>query len=149
MTLGGVDPGDSRNRPVVLRTESPADSPRRRHPRPRTLLGMSAVALLTAAGVVAGSWSVWAVVGTTAPSGNPAPPLWFSPPAPEITTTVDSLLPLSTEDNPNKTLEREDHPQRGGSSTGTPAPTTESSSSEPQRGGEEEEHGGSGRGGRG
>ena len=143
MTLGGVDTGDPRNRPVILRTESPQDSPRGRRPRPRTVLGMSAVAVLAAAGVAAGSWSVWAVIGTTAPTGNPAPPLWYSPPAPGITTTVDIPPPLSTEDNPNRTLEHEaeDHSHRGsGSSTTSPGPSSK---------GEGEERRGPGHSGRG
>lgn len=72
---GSVDTGDLRNRPVILRAAAPAQTPRTR----RSLIGMVAVGALTTVGVAAGSWSLWSVIGSTAPSGNPAPPLWFTP----------------------------------------------------------------------
>ena len=142
---------DPRNRPIVLQTGPPGEGPGpRRRPRSRTLLGGSAAAVLTAAILVAGSWSVWAVVGTTAPHGKPAAPLWFSPPAPE-TSTEDTWAPEfatgpSTEDTPERRPatehEAEDrHPRETGS-----APTTTQTRSGPSS---DDQHHGKGRGGRG
>lgn len=48
---------------------------------------MIAIAILTTAGAAAGSWSIWSVVGSTAPSSNPTPPLWFTPE--HILSTLD------------------------------------------------------------
>ena len=81
---GIVHTGDSRNRPVILRAEPPAQPARSR----RSVIGMVAVGVLTTVGVAAGSWSIWSVVGSAAPSGNPAPPLWFTPE--HTMSTVDS-----------------------------------------------------------
>jgi len=75
VTLGGVNLGDRRDRPVILRTEPPPAPARLR----RTILGMTAIAILTTASAAAGSWSIWSVVGSTSPSGTPTPPLWFTP----------------------------------------------------------------------
>jgi hypothetical protein len=121
---------------------------------------MSAAALLTAAGVIAGSWSVWSVVGPPAPSGNPAPPLWFSPPALEITGTSLSTLDSTTSAPPGEHGAVEDPHQTGSAPTtedhsGPGPPSTEdhsgpaatSTSERSGRGGSggggEEEHGGS------
>ncbi|MFL6140660.1 MAG: hypothetical protein ACJ72N_02165 [Labedaea sp.] len=92
-----VDTADLRNRPVVLESSTTQDQPRRR-PRPRTIIGVSSAALLAAAGLVAGSWSIWSAVSTTTPAGPPAP-LWFSPPAPVVTPDGGSPGPASTDDH--------------------------------------------------
>jgi hypothetical protein len=114
------------------------------------VLGISAAALLTAAGVIAGSWSVWSAVGPAAPSGNPAPPLWFSPPALEITGTVSSTVdtpatgPLAghggADDNPGQTgpapATTDDHPGPGATTTEDhPAATTTTTTDHSGRGG--------------
>jgi len=90
VTLGGVHTGDPR--PIILRAEPPATAARLRR-LPRTLLSMTAVAVLTTVGAAAGSWSVWSVVGSTAPSGNPTQPLWYTPPEldPASSSTEDIL----------------------------------------------------------
>jgi hypothetical protein len=75
VTLGSVDTPDPRNRPVILRADRPATPARTR----RSVVGMIAVGVLGTAGLAAGSWSIWSVVGSTAPSGTPTPPLWFTP----------------------------------------------------------------------
>lgn len=84
-------------RPVVLATAFPDEPPGRRRPRPRTVLGFGTGALLGAAGVVAGSWSVWSALNTPAPAGDPPEPLWFSPPAMTVPVTGTSA---SVPDNP-------------------------------------------------
>jgi hypothetical protein len=54
---------------------------------------MTAIAILTTVGAAAGSWSVWSVVGSTAPSGNPTPPLWYSPPEPDpASSSTEDIL---------------------------------------------------------
>jgi hypothetical protein len=101
---------------------------------------MSAAALLTAAGVVVGSWSVWSVVGPTAPSGKPAPPLWFSPPALEITGTTSSTVdtPMSgpagehgADGNPGQTgsapATKEEHPGSAATTEEHTGPTSTTS----------------------
>ena len=114
--------------------------------------------MITVAILVAGSWSVWAVVGTTAPTGKPAAPLWFSPPAPE-TSAEDLWAPptvVSTEDSPathapasQTRQEDETHRRKTGSapatSTASTAPTT--MPTRPAESGDD--HGGSGHRGRG
>jgi hypothetical protein len=97
-----MEPTDSRNRPVVLEAGTPADAVVRRRPRPRTVLALSATAVVAAAGVLAGSWSVWSAVSPATPDGTPAP-LWFSPPAPVITTTERTPPPSSSDDRPDRT----------------------------------------------
>src|SRR5262245_27660708 len=82
-----VDSADLHNRPVVLESGSAGGTPRRRRPRPRTALGLTAAGIVAIGGLVAGSWSIWSAVGTPPPAGTPAP-LWFSPPAPVVTTTT-------------------------------------------------------------
>ncbi len=91
-----MEPTDSRNRPVVLEAGVPADVTVRRRPRPRTVLALSSAAVIVAGGVLAGSWSVWSAVNPVTPHGTPAP-LWFSPPAPVITTSETPTPPSSTE----------------------------------------------------
>jgi hypothetical protein len=105
-----MEPTDSRNRPVVLEAGTPADAAVRRRPRPRTVLALSAAAVVAAGGVFAGSLSVWSAVNPVTPDGTPAP-LWFSPPAPVITTTESTAPPSTTEDHPDR--------------TGTSSPSTE------------------------
>jgi hypothetical protein len=125
---------DPRNRPVILRTAEAQQFPRPWRPRPRTVLGVSAAALLTAVGVIAGSWSVWSVVGPATPPGNPAPPLWFSPPGLEITDHSSSTGDSSTGRRPVENG-ADDNPHRTGSAltptedhSGPGATTTEDSS---------------------
>src|SRR2546421_3831849 len=135
------------DRPILLQTGLPGESPGARRPRSRTLLGSSAAAVLTIAILVAGSWSVWALVGTTAPPGKPVAPLWFSPPAPETSTEDFWMRPTvtSTEDKPahhQRTEEEvEAHPHVTGS-TPTTTPTRSGPSSD-------ENHHGPGHSGRG
>jgi uncharacterized membrane protein YgcG len=135
-----MEPTDSRNRPVVLEAGTPADAVVRRRPQPRTVLALSAVAVVAAGGVLAGSWSVWSAVNPVTPEGTPAP-LWFSPPAPVITTTESTAPPSSTEDSPDR--DTDDH-------TGTSTPDTSvstSPSTERGRGGDDSSGDGHGGGG--
>jgi hypothetical protein len=139
-----VEVPDSRNRPVVLEAGSPADAVVRRRPRPRTLLGLFAAAVIAAGGVLAGSWSLWAAVNPVPPNGTPAP-LWFSPPAPVITTTEDTPPPITapTHEPTHGTAPTSD--DHGGAHTATTGPT----STQRGRGGDDppgDDHGG-GRGG--
>jgi hypothetical protein len=92
-----MDTNELRNRPVVLDAGSADPAPRRR--RPGVVLGYSVAALLAAAGIAAGAWSIWTAVDSTTPSGNAPQPLWFSPPAP-----VNAGLP-STTDRPTTTAD--------------------------------------------
>src|SRR5438093_12608554 len=77
-------------RPVVLEAGSTGHAPRRRRPRPRTVVGTIAAALLAAGGVL----SVWFAIGTTKPTDPPGP-LWFSPPAPASTASSEAPAPSS------------------------------------------------------
>jgi hypothetical protein len=108
-----MEPTDSRNRPVVLEAGVPADAPVRRRPRPRTVLALSSAAVLAAGGVLAGSWSVWSAVNPVTPHGTPAP-LWFSPPAPVITTSETSAPPSGAgHDRGDDDPPGDDHSRRG------------------------------------
>jgi hypothetical protein len=132
-----VDTRDPRNRPVILRTAEAQQSARQWRPRPRTVLGVSAAALLTAVGVLAGSWSVWSVVGPAEPSGNPAPPLWFSPPGLEVSVHASSTVDSSTSGSP-VVQSADANPHQTGS-----APTTADDHSGRGRGGGNSGSGGS------
>src|SRR5690349_3377337 len=87
------------NRPVVLDVGAADPAPRRK--RPGVVLGYSVGALLAAAGIAAGAWSIWTAVDATTPSGNAPQPLWFSPPGPVTADfpSTRSIPPTSTDDH--------------------------------------------------
>lgn len=125
-----MDTKEFRNRPVVLDAGSDDPAPKRR--RPGVVLGYSVGALLAAAGIAAGAWSIWTAVDSTTPSGNAPQPLWFSPPAP-----VSAGAPSTSLAPPTTSSDDHGHDR-------TTAPTTAPTTSADDHGGDRTTGGGHG-----
>ncbi|HEY0470242.1 MAG TPA: hypothetical protein VGD34_01235 [Kribbella sp.] len=86
---------DPRARPVVLQARSTDPDSARRPARYFTWIGSGLLAVVAAAGLVAGGSAVWAAFDPGS-AGQPSSPLWFPPPAtvrPQNATVVPTPTP--------------------------------------------------------